>query len=950
MKEKLEFKILGIGIAILIVGVAVTSFLVLMVERADIYSLAESRLEATAKVITKGIERTMLEGKAEVAKPLIEDLKSVSGFEGIEVYNWEGREAFKPDAPPVEKEALETIVSTGTHITVKKGKTLIFYRPLKNLPSCQGCHAPEKSIIGAVKVSVSLEKEYEKIANFLLMVAVGSLIGIGVLGSIFWWIIRRFVITPLKTLEYSAAKMAGGDLSFHTGIKTNDEIGRLDKSIKESLQSISSILQRVKEVSKRISNTSDMVEDESRKVVESTQLEAEAIADISSSMDQLNAAITEIAESTESLAASVEETAASMEEMATSISSVTNLTHELSGGIEATSSSIEELSATIKEVAQNAEELARVSDETLSSVEEIISSIKEVEVSAKESAKLSSKVADDASTLGVTSMNKTMEGMQKIKVSVEKTAGAIRKLGGRSEEIGKILNVIDEITDQTTLLALNAAILAAQAGEHGKGFSVVADEIKDLAERTALSTQEISQLIQSVRQEVKDAIEAMEDGLVSVNEGIELTKESSDALKKILDSSKLSSEMAYSIERSTTEQARAARHVSEAIERVRIMVGQIAKATSEQSKGVSLIIKAAERMRDASHQVDISTEQQAASSRQISKAVEMISDKSQQISRAIYEQKVGSNQIWASIEKIKNIPSENRDLAFRINKLLRELVKDSELVSMEMEKFKLYEDGITEIIRFGVVPLESPADMYKKFTPLIDYLSRELGKKFELKVAPDYETAVRELGQGITQLCYMTPHTYIEAHKTYGARLLVKALRDGKPYHHSVIITQEGSNIRSVKDIKNRSFAFGDVHSTSSHIVPRAMLLEEGIDLKDLSYYNYLGHHDDIVRAVLKGEFDAGGVKESTAFRFKDQGLRFIKFSDEIPEFNICASSSFDAAAAEALKSVLKKLNDKVPESAAILSAIDKSYTGFTDARDEDYDGIRQMMLKMGML
>ena len=102
-----------------------------------------------------------------------------------------------------------------------------------------------------------------------------------------------------------------------------------------------------------------------------------------------------------------------------------------------------------------------------------------------------------------------MEGMKNIKSSVEKTNDFVKKLGVRSDEIGKILNVIDDITDQTTLLALNAAILAAQAGEHGKGFSVVAEEIKDLAERTAFSTQEIGSLIQSVQEEVKGTVQAM---------------------------------------------------------------------------------------------------------------------------------------------------------------------------------------------------------------------------------------------------------------------------------------------------------------------------------------------------------------------------------------------------------------------------------------------------------
>ena len=231
-------------------------------------------------------------------------------------------------------------------------------------------------------------------------------------------------------------------------------------------------------------------------------------------------------------------------------------------------------------MANKAEELAAASEETLAAAEEISSSIKEVEQSAKESAMLSEKVKNDASTFGITSVEKTIDGIQNIKLSFDKTAGFIKKLGGRSDEIGKILNVIDEITDQTTLLALNAAILAAQAGEHGKGFSVVADEIKDLAERTSFSTHEIAGLIQAVQQEVKDAIIAMDEGLRSVEVGLKVANDAGDALNKIVESSKQSAEMSISIERSTAEQAKTTRLVSESMEKMKNMVAQVAKATS----------------------------------------------------------------------------------------------------------------------------------------------------------------------------------------------------------------------------------------------------------------------------------------------------------------------------------------------------------------------------------
>jgi phosphate/phosphite/phosphonate ABC transporter binding protein len=599
-------------------------------------------------------------------------------------------------------------------------------------------------------------------------------------------------------------------------------------------------------------------------------------------------------------------------------------------------------------VADSAGELASVSEETLSAVDEIISSVKEVETSAKESARLSEKVKEDASTLGVMSIKKNMDGMENIRSSVTKTSSVIEKLVSRSEEIGNILTVIDEITDQTTLLALNAAILAAQAGEHGKGFSVVANEIKDLAERTAFSTKEIDQLIKTVRQDVLDAVTAMDEGMTSVEEGIQLSKEASEALKKILNSAKLSSEMALAIERTTGEQAKTAIYVSESVERVRAMVGQIAKATAEQSRGVNHIIDAAEKMRDASHQADKATEQQAIGSRQISQAIETISDRTQHITKAIREQKSGSTQIWMSLEKIKDLPEKNRGLAFSINKELNSLATDSELVMTEMERFKLREEDHSDVVRCGIVPYENPAELFRKFSSLISYLSEKTDRKFELRVANDFETAVKEINEGITQLCFMTTGTYIEASKSKIVEPLAKVQRKGKPYYHASIITKQSSSINSIEDLKGSSFAFVDVHSTSGHLIPRGMLIEGGVGLEDLSFYDFLGHHDSVVRAVLKGEFDAGGVIDAIAEKYMDQGLKIIKNSQDIPGFNFCAGSMEEDQKA-AIKIALLELNEENPDTSSVLARIDKYFTGLSEVKDTDYDAIRTLMSKLGI-
>ena len=950
MRERLDIKILTLVLVLLIMGILAAGIMVLTIEKNSLYSIAESSLESTADVIEKDIQRTMLEGKAHVTRSMIQELKDLKAIEDVTVIHYDGHYAFSDDMSTVESSVMKQMMETKAPFQVHDRKKMIFYKPLMNEERCKTCHASDPAVLGALKISLSIEKEYNRATKMIIITILLTILASILFSMVLWFMIRKMVIRPIKEVEEAAKRLAEGDMSFAVKIESADEIGRASKAIKLSMFSLSDILRRVKNITGRVNHLADEMEGESKKVIEGAIMETEAIADISSSVEEMNAAISDIGEGTESLAASAEETAASMEQMVTSIAEITTNTHDLSSAVETTSASIEELSATIREVARNATELASAAEETQSSIIEIATTVKEVEQRARESAVISEKVKRDAATFGMTSIEKTIRGMQNIKSSVEKTAGYIEKLGGRSEEIGKILNVIDDITDQTTLLALNAAILAAQAGEHGKGFSVVADEIKQLADRTSLSTQEIAHLIQSVQQEVSDAIGAMRDGLKSVETGFKVTSEAADALRKIVESSSKSSEMAAAIERLTSEQATSTSLVAEAVDRVLSMGEQIAKATSEQSKGIQLIMQSTEKMRDVAMHVRTATNEQSLNSKHISQAIEVVSDKSQQISRAINEQKIGSNQIWTSIEKIKDIPKANRDRSFRLNQLVKEAHKDAELASIEMEQFKFASDTVTGVLRMGIVPLKAPAMMFKSFSPLAEYLGRQLRCKVDLKVAVDFQSAITDLEQGVTQFCFMGPSTYIIAHMKFGATVLVKALNGGKPFHRAVIFSKGDSGISTLEEIKGKSFAFGDINSTSSHIVPRAMLLGAGIDVKDLLYYNYLGYHEDVLHAVLNGDFDAGGVMEGIALAYKDAGIRILKFSEDIPEFNFSVSGNLDNRVTEDLKQALLGLDVATAEGAAVLKAICENYTGFTEATDDDYNSIRRMMSKIGLL
>lgn len=194
----------------------------------------------------------------------------------------------------------------------------------------------------------------------------------------------------------------------------------------------------------------------------------------------------------------------------------------------------QQLVLSIDQIAKGAQDQAKSIDDTNRSTDKMGTAIEQV---AKEAATLSNSSSRTALTAkkGEDAVDKTIEGMSRIKNTVFGITEKMRTLGQNSEMIGEIVEVIDEIADQTNLLALNAAIEAARAGEHGRGFAVVADEVRKLAERSQKATKEIARLISSIQKGIQEAVLAMEEGRNEADEGSRIALDAGGALKEILE-------------------------------------------------------------------------------------------------------------------------------------------------------------------------------------------------------------------------------------------------------------------------------------------------------------------------------------------------------------------------------------------------------------------------------
>jgi methyl-accepting chemotaxis protein len=315
--------------------------------------------------------------------------------------------------------------------------------------------------------------------------------------------------------------------------------------------------------------------------------------------------------------------------------------------------------------------------------------IYEIDHHATESVGLSEKVVTEASEKGITAARAAMEGMEHIRKSVGALSDIINILGKRSEDIGKILTVIDEVTDQTTLLSLNAAILAAQAGEHGRAFAVVANEIKNFAKKTSVSTKEIGELITSVQGETKSSVKMAADGIQAVEKGLKLVKDVNDALEGITKSSRVSMEMSKAIQRSTSEESLAMKQITDAVKGMSEQMENISLALQEQSKGSKSIIEQTEKMKEISYHVKTAIGEQRDGSTLITGGIENVTQQAEQIAGATGQQKAKSSEMVETMNKIQSATGKLILSSNELNTVINSLKEEANNLLGELHKFKV---------------------------------------------------------------------------------------------------------------------------------------------------------------------------------------------------------------------------------------------------------------------
>jgi phosphonate transport system substrate-binding protein len=249
-----------------------------------------------------------------------------------------------------------------------------------------------------------------------------------------------------------------------------------------------------------------------------------------------------------------------------------------------------------------------------------------------------------------------------------------------------------------------------------------------------------------------------------------------------------------------------------------------------------------------------------------------------------------------------------------------------------------------EPLVFSVHPYLPSVELLKRFTPLVDYLSKETGLSIRLNIAGSYEEHIEDIAKGKTNIAYLGPASYVKMVDRYGRKPLLARLEiNGSPTFRGVIIVKNESKIMDLKNLEGKRFAFGDPASTMSSLVPRYMLIKEGIGLEKLDGYVHLSNHNNVALSVLVGDHDAGAVKEEVFYKYEKRGLRALVWTPRISEHLLLADDTLSSGTLDSLRNALFHLDD-TKKGVDIMKGIKPTMTSMVPVKDGDYDNLRTIL------
>jgi methyl-accepting chemotaxis protein len=500
-------------------------------------------------------------------------------------------------------------------------------------------------------------------------------------------VLSRDVTRPLNRLRGLASELANGNFDATVHVFADDEVGQLAGSFAETRMNLRRLLGRIGGSGATITDGVRVISGGTDLLLTRSQEQSTLTHSSSLAVENVRGGVRAVLEAADTVSDLSQDASTRALELQASAEEVARSMDYLFQSVEKTSASATEMHATMNETSNRTDVLASIGDEVLSFVSEMDSTVAELLTTSSATATLAEQVREDARA-GGDAVQRTVEGInatQELTVSTARTMDDLQRNVG---EITGILNVIEEVANQTNLLSLNAAIIAAQAGEQGAGFTVVAHEIRQLAERTRGSTKEIAKIIAAVQSGSRAAVAKMHEGVSRVTQNVRLAENAAESLTKIVNSATRSYDMATRINRALSEQSDASRRLHEVTSRMSDHIAEINRATGEQARGSQLMAQESERVRDIAAQVQNATQEQSLAGRGITAALERIADDARAMRDLLERQLEEADRIADASRVMLEIAQQNDDVAREFTNTMQNLVRSGHEFDAEVTKFR----------------------------------------------------------------------------------------------------------------------------------------------------------------------------------------------------------------------------------------------------------------------
>ncbi len=576
----------------------------------------------------------------------------------------------------------------------------------------------------------------------ITIIATVSLIAI-IAGILLSFMIGLQILTPVRKIETLAKDLSEGegDLTVRLQMNSRDEIGKTAQYIDLFMDKLNRTISGIIKETQNVYHASNKTSTISRKLSANAVKEKKNLDDVIFSMEEMSVSVKQIAGNANSVSSRINDIAEKSDAIGEGMENLSKLAENVSEEVDGTLAAMEEMARSAEGIASNVETStislkdvessgiqmkekiseALAASKTISleinsvadAVTEQLASIEDVSESANKANELS-KQSSVKAVEGKEKVNELLHSIMTIKEKVFETGDSISHLNKIAEDISAITNTIGEISEQTNLLALNAAIEAARAGQHGRGFAVVADEVRKLAERSALSNNEIAQLVETIQQNVKITSQKTNESIKEVEKGSSLADDTGSVIDEIVDKSNEASEHVMSIANAAREQANVSKDIVKRVEKTNSSCNDIVNISHELDHSEKVIKDCVEDLSQIMQHVNNATIEQGETVKQVVLSAEMIQNKVAAISDTIKDQTedtkatiIQINQMATLVEEVSQAVAEQTKLNDNVVELsttlsnandeglkyIKEIEEASHITGEVSEKLKEFTDS-----------------------------------------------------------------------------------------------------------------------------------------------------------------------------------------------------------------------------------------------------------------